>query len=493
MGSPMNNVFLSLVTFTILLDSLVQGDLKVLNFTQKLDHSGLNDEMSNLTFQQRLLVDDSQWGGAGAPIFVLFGGENGQTFSPKEYGILGLSATEFKAMLVNIQHRFYGDSVPLGSIDLAMADERVRKFLATDQTLEDYLVIIQSLKANYSANNSPVIVVGMGYAGALAIWFRLKYPQITIGALASSTPLMYYGNSTPGDGYCSIVSKDFQDYDSQCYESIRKSKKLYDDIASQPDGLAHLSHIFNTCRPLQSADDITYLLAQVYSFTVQYDDVDQKELNTLCHFINNEGGSIQGYVSALYEAMEAGEGCFDGTFLEVNSPFEPPSNLTTAWAWQKCTELIFPIGCTDTTMLPAKPFDMNQFTKSCQKRFGIVPQPYTPISIFKARNIEESLIGFGGNIIFSNGLRDPYCSGGILKDLSKTIVAITAEKGNYAWDLYTLDYGYDPKWLKEKREEELKIFRHWINHFHHINMGHRFSCCAFIIYFLEVIILYLCT
>ena len=58
------------------------------------------------------------------------------------------------------------------------------------------------------------------------------------------------------------------------------------------------------------------------------------ELKTICHFINNEGGSIQGYRSALYEELECGEGCFDATFIEVNSPFEPPSNLTTAWAWQ---------------------------------------------------------------------------------------------------------------------------------------------------------------
>ena len=79
------------------------GDLKVLNFTQKLDHFGFDEELSNLTFPQLLLVDDKRWGGPGAPIFVLFGGENGQTFPPENYGILNLSAIEFKAMLVNIQ------------------------------------------------------------------------------------------------------------------------------------------------------------------------------------------------------------------------------------------------------------------------------------------------------------------------------------------------------------------------------------------------------
>ena len=48
-----------------------------------------------------------------------------------------------------------------------MVDDRVSGFLATDQTLQDYAVIIESVKANNSAANSPVIVVGMGYAGGM--------------------------------------------------------------------------------------------------------------------------------------------------------------------------------------------------------------------------------------------------------------------------------------------------------------------------------------
>ncbi|KAK7368716.1 hypothetical protein VNO80_10745 [Phaseolus coccineus] len=43
----------------------------------------------------------------------------------------------------------------------------------------------------------------------LASWFRLKYPHMAIGALASSTPILYFDDITPQDAYYSIVSRDF--------------------------------------------------------------------------------------------------------------------------------------------------------------------------------------------------------------------------------------------------------------------------------------------
>ncbi|KNA07475.1 hypothetical protein SOVF_171520, partial [Spinacia oleracea] len=78
---------------------------------------------------------------------------------------------------------------------------------------------------------------------------------------------------------------------------------------------------------------------------------------------------------------------------------------------QRCNELIFPVGCLEETMLPAKPFNFIEFKKSCQSRFGVLPKPHSPISFFGSKNIIESLTGFGGNIIFSNGLKDPFSSG----------------------------------------------------------------------------------
>lgn len=44
----------------------------------------------------------------------------------------------------------------------------------------------------------------------LAAWFRLKYPHIAMGALASSAPLLYFDDITPSDGFHSVVSDNFR-------------------------------------------------------------------------------------------------------------------------------------------------------------------------------------------------------------------------------------------------------------------------------------------
>ena len=44
----------------------------------------------------------------------------------------------------------------------------------------------------------------------LASWFRLKYPHVALGALASSAPILYFDDITPQNGYYSVVTKDFR-------------------------------------------------------------------------------------------------------------------------------------------------------------------------------------------------------------------------------------------------------------------------------------------
>ena len=48
------------------------------------------------------------------------------------------------------------------------------------------------------------------YFAVLAAWFRLKYPHVALGALASSAPILYFDDLAPQVGYYAIVTKDFK-------------------------------------------------------------------------------------------------------------------------------------------------------------------------------------------------------------------------------------------------------------------------------------------
>ena len=64
------------------------------------------------------------------------------------------------------------------------------KYLSSEQALADLAFFIESKIEEYKLNNNKWILFGGSYPGSLAAWFRLKYPHLAYGAVASSAPLL---------------------------------------------------------------------------------------------------------------------------------------------------------------------------------------------------------------------------------------------------------------------------------------------------------------
>jgi len=111
-------------------------------------------------------------------------------------------------LVVILEHRFYGESLPYGEQTFKFENMRV---LTSEQALSDTAYFIRQLTANqmHGITDNPWVTVGGSYPGALSAWFRAKYPHLTIGAIASSAVVQAIEN--------------FQDFDLQMYLSAMKS------------------------------------------------------------------------------------------------------------------------------------------------------------------------------------------------------------------------------------------------------------------------------
>ncbi|KAH9704173.1 prolylcarboxypeptidase-like protein [Citrus sinensis] len=349
-----------------------------------------------------------------APILAYLGEESSLDDDHGGIGWLTDNAHRFKALEVYIEHRFYGKSVPFVPSKDALKNATLRGYFNSAQALADYAEILLHIKKNLSAEMSPTIVVGASYGGMLVAWFRLKYPDIALGAVASSAPILYFDNITPSNAFYDLVSKDFREASESCYKTIKQSWLKSIKPLLKKNGLTFLSKKFKTCKPLKDVSELKDYLESMYTSAAQYDDPQEYPVNKACNGIDgaSEGTDTLGRIFSGIVALRGESSCYD-----------------------TCSEMVSPIkiGKNDTTF-QANPFNPTESMDSCNKSYGVVPRPHWITTYCSGHDIRMVLNRFGSNIIFSNGLRNPYSSAGVLKDISDNIIAVTTRNRNIEAD-----------------------------------------------------------
>ncbi|KAF5740210.1 hypothetical protein HS088_TW11G00276 [Tripterygium wilfordii] len=323
-------------------------------------------------------------------------------------------------------HRYYGESIPFGSAEKAFKDATTLGYLNSAQALADYAEILIHVKEEFEAQKSPIIVIGLSYGGMLASWFRLKYPHIAVGALASSAPILFFEDITPQNAFALVVSNDFKGVSENCYDTIKRSWSIIDEIASAQHGLRLLSTRFKTCKDLKDSSELKKYLEAIYTIAAQSS---RSLVQKICQIIDQAptDDSILDKIMAVVVAIAGDAPCY------VIPPESAPDQSDKAWEWQKCTEIVMPGGRGDETMFQRAPFNQNDYNSLCMLLFAIRPRTHWITTYYGGRDIKLTLKRFASNIIFSNGLRDPYSSGGVLEDISETILAVTAEQVLTSW------------------------------------------------------------
>jgi hypothetical protein len=250
-------------------------------------------------------------------------------------------AQEHRALLVNVEHRFYGQSYPTPDMSTSNL-----QYLSSEQALADLARIIGHIKQTLGTESSSVITVGGSYPGNMAAWFKLKYPQVTLGSIASSAPLTAKTNFYE---YMEVVGDAINYFSGKkCYEAFVSASESVAKLASGSSGYKSLESDFKICSPMSSEKDLTILLSDLMGNvqgTVQYNNEHNGVMNVtdICNtMLAGSDAYKQFTVLATQYRNASGIECenanWDDTVAYLSNPAMDPNNNGRPWTYQTCNE-----------------------------------------------------------------------------------------------------------------------------------------------------------
>ncbi|KAB1272497.1 Lysosomal Pro-X carboxypeptidase [Camelus dromedarius] len=388
---------------------------------ERVDHFGFNTDK---TFKQRYLIADRHWKKDGGSILFYTGNEGDIIWFCNNTGFMWDVAEELKAMLVFAEHRYYGESLPFGSN--SFKDSKHLNFLTSEQALADFAKLIKYLKRTIpGAKNQPVIALGGSYGGMLAAWFRMKYPHIVVGALASSAPIWQFENIVPCGVFMKAVTTDFRKSGPNCSESIHRSWDAISRLAKKGTGLRWLSEALHLCTPLTNSQDVQHLKDWISETWVNLAMVDYPyesnflqplpawPIKVVCQYLKNPSVSDSLLLQNIFQALNVYYN-YSGQVRCLNISETATSSLgAQGWSYQ---------------------------TQESSKNPSLTPSG-------------------------SNGELDPWSGGGVTKNITDTLVAIVIPDGAHHLDLRA-NNAFDPTSVLLARSLEVKHMKQWIKDFY---------------------------
>ncbi|CAM8898073.1 unnamed protein product [Rhodiola kirilowii] len=216
-------------------------------------------------------------------------------------------------------------------------------------------------------------------------------------------------------------------------------------------------------RKLHSSLELKNYLEYHYYRAAQYGEF---SIEKFCKIVDIEGSPNSNLLDsiALAVADALGNNCLSFN-VHLNSNQATVDWTDVAWGWQSCIDQVVPKGRGNDTMFQPRPFNWTEFKLTCKMKYGVPPRPHWATTYYYGgQDPKKALRRSASNIIFSNGLQDPYSSGGVLEDISDTLVAIKAKEGHHCFDLYSIPSG--SKWEREVRVKEVQIIKSWLHKYY---------------------------
>ncbi|GFS04295.1 thymus-specific serine protease [Elysia marginata] len=372
------------------------------------------------------------------------------------------------AVRLQLEHRFYGDSHPTKDMSVDNL-----QYLSTEQALSDLANFITVMKKQFGA--SKVIVFGGSYSGALAAWFRLKYPYLVDGAVASSAPVLLQMDFK---GYLEVVAQSLNTFKpvNACDNAISVATTAFKEKMKTLEGRKALKEQFNLCDEIDIniKNDIPNLfqsLAGNFMETVQYNKIVEgpPTIDDLCDLMTDksQGDELARYAKASDWVLEGQ--CLDFKYDKMIKEIKDITGWEIAggigyrqWVYQTCTEF----GYYQTSDSNAQPFGHDfpiEFAvQVCVDVFG----PKFS-SKFISGAVNASNVDYGGRhytenrVVFVNGNIDPWHYLGITHKLPQAQVIYINGTAHCA-DVYDPHSESDPPGLTQARKTIGNLIDQWL-------------------------------
>ncbi|XP_070620828.1 thymus-specific serine protease isoform X2 [Erythrolamprus reginae] len=435
--------------------------------SQPLDHFNRQERR---VFNQRYWINEQFWQHPIGPVFLYIGGESSLSMYSVVDGHHVDLAKKYKAMVVSLEHRFYGASLNLDSLQ----DENLQ-FLSSQQALSDLAAFRHFIteKYNLTANNT-WICFGGSYPGSLAAWFRLKFPHLVFAAIASSAPVRAQMDYP---GYNKVVAASLSNPlikgSTECLQRVREAFASM-ERKIRAGWLAKLSVDFHSCSPLRGERDCQVLatnLADIFMAAVQYNSAGMplSTVGSLCNIMTNSSiGSPYRrlVVTNLVVLDNLGMPCLENSQVEIvkelrNASIEMSYLSFRQWQFQTCNEFGYYMTCEDPDCPFSPRMSLTSQLEICAQVFNI-----------SHRNVSEG-VSFtndyygadhpkASQVLFVNGDVDPWYPLSVLKDESMSEPAILINGTSHCANMFSYRLN-DPLSLIRARQQITSWVGKWLN------------------------------
>ena len=454
-----------------------------------------NDNTNQRKWTQRYYQSDTYFKGPGNPILLILGGEG--AIEPEE-GLLypfivNEVAQEFNALVVQIEHRFYGESLPI----LSYTNEDLKLLMNTEQALFDAVRFVQYIKSKnncsldkFSPNYCAVIAVGGSYPGYMSAMIRIVHPDVVDIAYAASAPLKFYAQLVQQDAYYDHITYVAEKASSGCASAVSHSlykvqellfneshsfEDMANDIGICPDSLPTY---INTSKTF--AEELFMIIGYTFAnYNMAFyppNSIKTTKLESACYLFQNKNLTLNQKLKSFLSEITTPktQNCFD---MSSQLPTGQNSTITGGdwsgvgtkndgemWDFQTCSYLIEQIGFSQQSMFPTRSWSFSWLIQHCQDRFNVsTPLPYYYVNQWNYIDVLQNI----SNILFTNGCNDGWYVGSITENVTDNdgVIVLNFPNGAHHSDLSRVGPNWDTDTddIKNGYVIVLDILRGWLS------------------------------